>query len=135
MTSRGMWVLAMALILCACGGGPAAPSPADTGDGITIFADPRFRGESTILLADVEDLDDLVVGCIKNETFGNYIHFDDCISSIRIPAGRKVTVYEDPRYRGDSVTFTSDVMDLDDVRGPCGGDWGDCISSIRVSRQ
>ena len=45
MTSRGMWVLAMALILCACGGGPAAPSPADTGDGITIFGDPRFRGE------------------------------------------------------------------------------------------
>ena len=33
-----------ALILCACGGGPAAPSPADTGDGITIFADPQFRG-------------------------------------------------------------------------------------------
>ena len=63
MTSRGMWVLAMALILCACGGGPAAPSPADTGDGITIFADPRFRGISTILLADVEDLDDLVGGC------------------------------------------------------------------------
>ena len=70
MTIRGMWVLAMALILCACGGGPAAPSPTDTGDGITIFADPRFRGVSTILLADVEDLDDLVTGCYKNGTFG-----------------------------------------------------------------
>ena len=135
MTIRGMWGLAMALILCACGGGPAAPSPTDTGDGITIFADPRFRGVSTILLADVEDLDDLVTGCYKNGTSGPPINFDDCISSIRIPAGRKVTVYEDPRYRGDSVTFTSDVMDLDDVRGPCGGDWDDCISSIRVSRQ
>ena len=134
MRSRGMWILAMALILCACGGGPAAPSPADTGDGITIFEDPRFRGISTILLADVEDLDDLV-GCVKGTTRVLEINFDDCISSIRIPAGRKVTVYEDPRYRGDSVTFTSDVMDLDDVRGPCGGDWDDCISSIRVSRQ
>ena len=132
MTSRGMWVLAMALILCACGGGPAAPSPADTGDGITIFADPRFRGISTILLADVEDLDDLVGGCNNG---GPTYDFDDCISSIRIPAGRKVTVYEDPRYRGNPLTFTSDVMDLDDVRGPCGGDWDDCISSIRVSRQ
>ena len=134
MRSRGMWILAMALILCACGGGPAAPSPTDTGDGITIFEDPRFRGISTILLADVEDLDDLV-GCVKGTTRVLEINFDDCISSIRIPAGRKVTVYEDPRYRGDSVTFTSDVMDLDDVRGPCGGDWDDCISSIRVSRQ
>jgi hypothetical protein len=135
MTSRGIWALAISLILCACGGGPAAPSPADIGDGVTIFADPQFRGLSTILPADVEDLDDLVAGCYKGGTFDFHVNFDDCISSLRIPPGRKVTVYEDPRYRGDSVTFMSDVTDLEDVRGPCGGDWDDCISSIRVSRQ
>ena len=90
----------------------------------------RFRGGSSALVTDVEDLDDLVGGCFKPSAF----NFDDCISSIRIPAGRQATVYEDPHDRGDSVTFTSDVADLDDVRGPC-GDWDDCISSIRVSRR
>jgi hypothetical protein len=110
MTSRSVWVLAMALILCACGGDPAAPTPADTGDGITIFADPRFRGLSTIVLADIDDLDDLVGGCSHGTAVTFDFDFDDCISSIRIPAGRKLTAYEDPHYRGASVTFTSDVM-------------------------
>ena len=108
MTSRCMWALGVALLVSACGGSPAAPSSADAGDGITIYADPRFRGQSTDLFTDVEDLDDLVAGCTKDF----HVDFDDCISSIRIPPGRTVTVYEDPRYRGASVTFTSDVADL-----------------------
>jgi len=127
MTSRGMWVLAMALILCACGGGPAAPSPADTGDGITIFADPQFRGSLHDPARSRRRPRRSRRGCSKGTTRVLDLNYDDCISSIRIPAGRKVTVYEDPRYRGNSVIFTSDVMDLDDVRGPCGGDWDDCI--------
>ena len=135
MNSRHMWTFGVALFLSACGSSPTAPSPADSGDGITIYADPRFRGESHVLLTDVEDLDDLVAGCWKGGTFDLHVNFDDCISSIRIPPDRQVTVYEDPHYRGDSVTFTSDIADLDDVRGPCGGDWDDCISSIRVSRR
>jgi len=130
-----MWIFGAALFLSACGGSPTVPSPADSGDGITIYADPRFRGDSSVLVTDVEDLDDLVAGCSKGGTFNLHMNFDDCISSIRIPPGRQVTVYEDPHYRGASVTFTSDVADLDDVRGPCGGDWDDCISSIRVSRR
>ena len=137
MTNRCRWsVLGAALLLGACGGSPTAPSPADAGPGVTIYADPRFRGLSEILFKDIEDLDDLHNGCSKGATaFGVTVNFDDCISSIRVPPGLTVTVYEDPRYRGASVTFTSDITDLDDVRGPCGGDWDDCISSIRVSRQ
>jgi len=110
------------------------PSRADAGDGITIYADPRFKGPSYLLFTDVEDLDDVKAECFKTSGFSSF-NFDDCISSIRVPPGLKVTVCEDPHYRGASVTFTSDVADLDDVRGPCGEDFDDCISSIRVSRQ
>lgn len=135
MTRRPTWYLATTLLIGGCGGSPTAPSAADRENGVTIYADPRFRGLSELLLKDVEDLDDLKAGCYKGGTFSASINFDDCISSIHVPQGFRVTVYEDPHYRGDSVTFTSDVQDLDDVKGPCGGDFDDCISSIRVSRQ
>jgi peptidase inhibitor family I36 len=134
MTSRSTWYLATALFISACGGSPSAPSDAASGGGVTIFEHPKFKGVSQVLLTDVEDLDD-VPGCSKGGPYVFTFNFDDCISSIRVPPGWRVTVYEDPRYRGASVTFTSDVPDLDDVRGPCGDDFDDCISSIRVSRQ
>ena len=132
MTSHGRWPLAAALLVSACGSSPSAPS--DPEQGVTIYADPRFRGESRVLTADAEDLDDVLGGCTHGTGAFMKFNFDDCISSIRIPPGWTVTVYEDPRYRGDSVKIASDVADLEDVRGPCGGDFDDCISSIRVSR-
>jgi len=135
MTRRPTWYLATTLLISGCGAGPTGPSASDPQDGITIYEHPQFKGISRLLLTDVEDLDDLSGGCNQNSRFDPRLNFDDCISSIRIPPGWRVTVYEDPRYRGDSVTFTSDVQDLDDVKGGCGGDFDDCISSIRVSRQ
>jgi len=134
MNGRRVWALAIAIFIGGCGGGPTAPSAADRENGITIYADPRFRGRSELLLKDIEDLDDVENGCDTGGLLGK-LKFDDCISSIRVPPGLRVTVYEDPHYRGASATFTSDVADLDDVKGPCGGDFDDCISSIRVSRQ
>ena len=62
MKNRDMWTLGAVLFLSACGGSPTAPPPADSGDGITIYADPRFRGLSSVLVTDVEDLDDLEAG-------------------------------------------------------------------------
>jgi hypothetical protein len=49
-----------------------------------------------------------------------------------VPSGWQVTLYEDDRYEGRSVTLTSHVRDLEDLRGPCGDDWDDCVSSIQV---
>jgi len=135
MTSRCTWILGIGLSISACGGSPNAPSTVAPGDGITIYEHPKFRGNSMVLTADVEDLDDLHDGCYKENGLGSHVNFDDCISSIRIPQGFSVTVYEDPRYRGKSVTFTADVADLDDVQGPCGDDFDDCISSIRIRRR
>jgi hypothetical protein len=122
------FILALVMaLMTACGESPAGPSQVT--EGVVIFADPRFRGPSMSLSADVADLDDLTGGCLN----GSNVNFDDCISSIRIPAGWSVTFYEDPRFRGQSVTITSDVADLEDTLGPCDGDFDDCISSIRVS--
>jgi hypothetical protein len=79
-----------------------------------------------VLPASVADLDSLP-GC-----GGAGADWNDCISSIRIPAGWSVTVYEQDDYVGTSTTFTADVPDLERVPGPCGNDWDDCISSIQV---
>jgi hypothetical protein len=135
MTRRPAWYLVTTLLIGGCGAGPTDPSATKEQDGVTIYQHPRFKGISQVLRTDVEDLDDLTGGCNDDGRYDFYSDFDDCISSIRIPPGWRVTVYEDPRYRGASATFTSDVPDLDDVRGPCGDDFDDCISSIRVSRQ
>ncbi|MBI9069467.1 MAG: hypothetical protein JEZ09_19375, partial [Salinivirgaceae bacterium] len=55
--------------------------------------------------------------------------WNDYISSIRVPAGLTVVVYEHEKYQGASMTLTSDWS----VSG--GSDpWNDRISSIRVSR-
>ena len=61
--------------------------------------------------------------------------WDDCISSIRIPSGWEITVFEHDQYSGTSTTFTADVPDLHLQMGPCGNDWDDCISAIQVRQR
>jgi len=98
---------------------------------VTVYQHPHDRGDAWTFGADERDLEDVVGPCQVFEGRGSW---DDCISSIRVPEGWRATVYEHPNYRGESLTVTSDIPDLDDVRGPCGNDWDDCISSIRVFR-
>jgi hypothetical protein len=81
------------------------------------------------MLGNVGDLDDLP-GC-----GGAGADWDDCISSIRIPTGWEVTVFEHDNYSGASMTFSADVPDLELVTGPCGNDWDDCISSIQLRQR
>jgi Beta/Gamma crystallin len=115
---------------------PTAPSPVT--EGVAIYQHPRFRGDSRTVTADLVDLDDVYGGCERSFGAAPIItysyHWDDCISSIRVAPGWNVTVYEDPRYRGDSLTLTADTEDLEDVTRE-GGDWDDRISSIRVFRR
>jgi hypothetical protein len=86
------------------------------------------------MTTDAEDLDDIRGPCTKGTVCLSGYNFDDCISSILIAPGWSAIVYEDPKYRGASVTITSDVADLDNIKGPCGDDFDDCTSSIRVVR-
>jgi hypothetical protein len=126
-------LFAVALLVAGC---QSPSSPSTLTEGVVVYADPNFRGQSNRFTADVFDLDDMKGGCIELGGLGVLIKddWDDCISSIRIAPGWSATVYEDPGFRGLSMTITSDVADLETVLGPCGNDWDDCVSSIRVSR-
>src|ERR1044072_2204942 len=102
--------------------GPTMP----TGQTVVLYQDTNYRGDSRIVIANQPDLDDLP-GC-----GGAGADWGDCISSIRIPNGWGVTVFEHDDYSGMTTTFSADVPDLHLQMGPCGNDWDDCISSIQV---
>ncbi len=106
--------------------GPTMP----TGQTVVIYQNTNYRGDSRVLAAGNQpDLDDLP-GC-----GGAGADWDDCISSIRIPAGWEITVFEHDDYEGTSAIFTSDLPDLHQQTGPCGNSWDDCISSIQVRQR
>lgn len=52
---------------------------------------------------------------------------NDTISSVKVPSGWKVTLYEDAKFQGKSKTFTSDTPYV-------GDDFNDIASSIKVER-
>lgn len=106
-------------------GGPTTP----TGSTIVIYQNTDFRGDSRAVLGNLPDLDD-IPGC-----GGAGADWDDCISSMRVPTSWEITVFEHDNYTGASMTFTSDVADLEQRQGPCGNDWDDCISSIQVRQR
>jgi pimeloyl-ACP methyl ester carboxylesterase len=59
--------------------------------------------------------------------------WNDKISSVHVPAGATVVLYERVDYGGDSLTLSGDVADLSRVPGPSpSGNWNDAVSSIRV---
>jgi Beta/Gamma crystallin len=123
-------VLALSVVALGCTS-PTAPSPLL--EGILIYEHPRFEGTWKALTSNVDDLDDLgSAGCSQfSDSAFDLQDWDDCISSIKVAPGWTVTIYEHPRYRGDSHTITSDVSDLEDLARD-GGDWDDRISSIRI---
>ena len=110
---------------------PTAPSSLT--EGVIVYEHPQFRGAWRLFTSDVVDLEDVTGGCLKSSSDPIFFeqHWDDCVSSIRVVPGWRVTLYDDPRYRGDAVTLTADEFDLENVRRD-DDDWDDCISSIRV---
>jgi hypothetical protein len=55
-------------------------------------------------------------------------HWNDRISSIRVGSNMKLIAFQDPNYKGSSVTLSgpADIMDLS------GSGWNDTISSFKV---
>ena len=116
------------LVGCA---GPTEPT-ADYGQGVTLYPDSLHRGERVTLNGDVGDLSKLKGPCQKSEDdAGNY---DDCVSSLHVPEGWTVTVFRDRGFAGGAATFTSDVLDLNDVVGPCKRGFNDCVSSVKITQ-
>ncbi|MGH9463373.1 MAG: peptidase inhibitor family I36 protein [Vicinamibacteria bacterium] len=111
-----------------CDNDPTGPS-----EGVTVYEDPDFRGDARTFDGNAFDLRDIRGPC--NAFGGSEGDWNDCISSIRVPTGWEVTIFEDDSYEGDSLTLTMDTPDLDDVNGPCGNDWDDCITAMQVRQR
>ena len=59
--------------------------------------------------------------------------WNDRITSIRVPPGRTLYVFEHQNYAGASAAFTAGGYDLRNYAGPGpGGTWNDAISSVFV---
>lgn len=122
---------------------PAAPS--ELTNGVTIYEHADFVGASALVTGDLGDLKDFRGPCPGEVTPGGPPTFtpsfgdpnwNDCMSSLKVAPGWRVTVYRDDDFDGESFDATSDVPNLTLVRGSCGkGGLNDCITSIRVGRQ
>ena len=96
----------------------------------TFWEHDNFRGRSYKLGGSQPNFHKVIVG---GKPFG------DVISSMCVPRGWTVTAYTDTGYRGISRTFGG-PRELEDLkRQPAGNggrlNWGDVISSVRVSRR
>ena len=141
MSNRTILLIARAVVataagaaLAACGSELPTVPTATFGEGATLYPDSLFRGERITLGGDVADLSKVRGPCGSNDgdSFSNY---DDCVSSIKIPAGLTVVVYRDKNFSGATATYAADVSDLDVVTGSCKPGFNDCISSLRISKQ
>jgi len=93
---------------------------------VVVYEHAQFRGASATFSRNIDNFSYESGPCAGR-------NFNDCISSLRIPAGLSVTLYEDSNYRGASITFRGDVPTLAAVPGPCRGVFDECVSSMRIS--
>ncbi|QQY81874.1 hypothetical protein JJL45_13240 [Tamlana sp. s12] len=82
--------------------------------GVTLYGDCSFKGSHKTLGVGRYDHDQLGVG-------------NDRISSIRVPRGYKIIIYQDGGWRGSSKTLYED-------NGCLEHGWNDHISSVKVER-
>ncbi|MEJ5252323.1 MAG: hypothetical protein HPY54_04725 [Chthonomonadetes bacterium] len=95
--------------------------PAGVRYGPVLWTDKNYKGSALQLFTELPD----------PSACGFYSHlsqfnFNDKASSIEVPAGYIVEVYEHPHFGGQSRQFTSSVPDLHAIG------WEDRISSVRV---
>jgi hypothetical protein len=103
-------------------------------DGILIYSEPDYAGQSAQLLRSVYDLYEYKGPCGIDYP-GTNKSWSDCIQSIRVTPGWQTTLYADRQYGGKSLQLTADAPDLSKVAGPCNGSWTRCVGSIFVARQ
>lgn len=93
-----------------------AYQPSSNADYVTVYEDCDFQGKGRALAAgsygDVRDLN------LRN----------DSISSVQVPPGMRVVLYENERLRGKSTLISNDIRCLN-------RDWNDQTSSIKVVKE
>jgi len=85
----------------------------------------------------VRDLKDFKGPCehesSANGTSTTTYDWNDCVSSFRVAPGWRVQVYRDDDFKGQSLSASQDVPNLQLVAGSCDHDGlNDCITSVRV---
>lgn len=86
-----------------------------------LYSNDSFGGRSLSISRDIPNL--------------HYLGMGDDASSVCVPSGWRVVLYRDSNYRGATLELRgpTEISDLKRDR-PRGSDWGDTISSVRVSR-
>lgn len=94
---------------------------------VILYSGENFDGVSVELLpgAEVADLGDLC--------FSDGRRVNDRISSVRIMGDLKVTLYDRAGFEGPSLEVGENVARLARVPRRGGGNWDNCLSSVRVS--
>lgn len=98
----------------------AAADP--TGPKVTLFSDCKFAGKMVYVSFGE-------YASMEKAGFGN-----DVLSSMKIPAGVKVQVFEHNDFKGDTAVFTTDVSCLVDVKISKVRNWNDRVSSLKISK-
>ncbi len=81
---------------------------------VWVFKDSHFRGTSRKVTGDVARL--------------SSIGMNDAVSSLCVPPGRTITLYQDADFKGRQLTFRGPKF----VQNLKGWDWNDKVSSLRV---
>lgn len=89
---------------------------------VTLFSDCKFTGKMV-------DISFGEYASMAKAGFGN-----DVLSSMKIPAGLKVQVFEHDNFKGDTTVFTNDVSCLVDVKISKARNWNDRVSSLKISK-
>ena len=84
---------------------------------VTIYQNANYGGRSTSLGVGSYNLASLIAKGFKN----------DDMSSLKVPFGYKVTIYQDDNFSGKSKVITSDASYI-------GNDWNDQLSSVKVEK-
>jgi hypothetical protein len=82
---------------------------------VTLYEDCNYSGKKNYLEAGTYSLYQMKIG-------------NDKLSCMQIPAGMKVTIYENDNFRGRSKTFYNSIACLE-------GEWNDMASSLVVENQ
>jgi hypothetical protein len=133
----------LAFLAAACQATPELPfGPTELVTGVIVYEHANFLGTSAHITTDIPDLSRFNGPCVheSSDADGNTsVSYDwnDCISSIRVAPGWRVTVYRGANFRDDAMSATSDMPNLQLLRQhDCPHDGlNDCVSSVRLRQQ
>ena len=111
-----------------------APTPFTSG--VILYEHANYLGNSAHLTADLPDLRDFRGPCLHGDD-ASARDWNDCVSSVRVAPGWRVTLYRGADYHDDALEITEDVANLQLIRQhDCDqGGLNDCVSSVRVRQR